>query len=270
MPDKLPKSKSFQDALNEMSIAFKKDIEALGLSLLLLGEFGSGKTFGMRTARKPVIIDMFDPRGGLGLRDIEGDGIYIDPRWAGDDPMKPTKFEEWSKEMDKRVKSGFFEGVGTYVLDSATTWSDAIMNQIMYKRGQAGKEPDTYDTHWKPQKEAVKKYIKTLQSLPCDIVVTGHLKEVYRGKGKDRRLEKYVFKTTGDLAQYIPSLFSEIWIALPKKKATGLEYQVLTQSEKPHIARSRLAANGLLDRYEPLDIKYILEKVGMPTEDKPY
>jgi hypothetical protein len=45
-------------------------------------------------------------------------------------------------------------------------------------------------------------------------------------------------------------------------------YQLLTRASGMYQARSRLGKGGELDTYEKPDIKAILEKVGMSTDDK--
>ena len=260
---------TWKDLAREAEEEFLEAIKTYGFSLLLLGLVGSGKSTLLKTARRPTWIDMFDPRGGIGLRsEVSADkGLIVDTRWSHDDNMKPTVFKDWCKEMDKRLSNGFFDNIATYCIDSSTSWTQVIMNDIMSKRGTPGKEPDNYQSHWGPQKETIKKYMHLLQSQQCDLIVTGHLEPQYMGKGPDKRIHKYTYSTVGKLAEYIPSLFSEIWVATPKKKANGVDYRILTQSESPYVARSRLSEMGLLDQYEEPNIKAILKKVNFPHED---
>ena len=63
------KEKAFLDARKqaaELAEKYKNDRKQRSFNLLLLGEMGSGKTFLIRTARKPVHIDSFDPVGVRG------------------------------------------------------------------------------------------------------------------------------------------------------------------------------------------------------------
>ena len=51
-------------------------------SALVTGETNAGKTFLLRTARKPVHIDSFDPGGTKCLRDLIKSGdIIADTQW---------------------------------------------------------------------------------------------------------------------------------------------------------------------------------------------
>jgi hypothetical protein len=115
---------------------FDNDLEEHGFNLLLLGEYGTGKTYNLRTCPKPVWIDMFDPDGGLSLRDVVGkeksmeSGIFVDTRWSYDTIKKPKLFYHWTQEMKKRFRvdsetgKNWFDHIGTYVIDSSTSWTD--------------------------------------------------------------------------------------------------------------------------------------------------
>ena len=55
-------------------------------SALVTGETNAGKTFLLRTARRPVHIDSFDPGGTKGLRDLIASGdVVADTRYEDDD-----------------------------------------------------------------------------------------------------------------------------------------------------------------------------------------
>lgn len=212
---------------------------------------------------------MFDPDGAFGLRDVVGPehGIFADTRWSYDDYKRPNAFRDWQNEMKRRLNSDFFEGIGTYMLDSTTMWTEAIMNDIMFRLGTPGSMPADYDKHWGPQKKAIRKGISDVLKRECNVILTGHLKTIKDRKGV---IMKYEYRTTGDLAQYIPALFAETWIMDPRKAGNGIDYRVLTQSTGLKTARSRLAGNGLLDTYEPADMRHILKKAGFPIDNKPW
>jgi len=74
---------------------------------------------------------------------------------------------------------------------------------------------------------------------------------------------------TGKLKRRIPLLFDEIYCAMTKETSKGIEYQLLTRPTGLYQARTRLGKGGELETYEEPDIKNILRKVGMSTEDKP-
>jgi hypothetical protein len=264
-----------------VSESFRSNMTAHGFNLLLLGLRGEGKTFNLRTAPKPVWIDCFDPGGGNSLRDVEGmeHGIFIDDQWSHDSIDTPQAFMKWRALMKTRLRvdretgKNWFDNIGTYVIDSSTTWADSIMWHIMAAHGKPAGDPTLLDKKkafkdgWGPHKEKIKWAIAQLVRQKCNFVLTGHLQAV---KDKDGVIEKYEYKVTGNLSEYIPALFDEIWVTDPKNTPKGIESFVLTQNVGKKAARSRLALEGLLDKKEPLDIKAILKKAGFPYEDKPW
>lgn len=230
------------------------------LNVLLLGESGTGKTFLMRTAPGPVHIDSFDPGGSKGLREsITSGHVLVDNRWEAENPWAPSQFNAWEKETERRIKLGYFEHVKTYMLDSATTWSAAIMNEILKRAGIPGQAP-RYTHDFGPQKQAVSNWIKRLLSLPCNVIITGHLKtdrDELSGQITRR------FMTVGQAAVTLPLLFDEIWIMDPKESSKGTQYRVLTRATGKDLARSRLSAEGLLDQYEEPNLTNMMRKGGL-------
>lgn len=233
---------------------------------IILGASGSGKSFLLRTARKPIHYDSFDPGGTKNLRKwVDKGEIVADVRWEEEDPENPTVFLNWEKETKRRIQEGYFNHFGSYVIDSATTWSDSIMNQILKAAGLAG-HPPRWAHDYVPQKIKIHNWVKRLMKLPCDFYMTGHL-----AGSKDDVTGRmyYEFMTTGKGAITLPLLFDEIYVMLPKETSSGVEYRILTKATGTYTARSRLAEDGKLDTYEKPDIKHILKKAGFPCVDKP-
>ncbi len=260
-----------------MPLDMKKEIGALrkayaddktqsSFNMLLTSESGSGKTFIARTCRFPVHIDSFDPGGTKGLRKwIKSGDIVVDSSYESEDPMKPAQYARWKKKFTERVTSGYFDHFGTYMLDSATTWSEAIMNWILKKNGIAGTAPRfTHD--YAPQKIEIRNEMRRILQLPCDSIITGHLKLV---EDPEAGKHRFRFLTTGQGMVTIPLLFDELMTLRTKAIGTNVKYQLLTQSTSVYLARSRMAGNGNLSAIEEPDIKAILKKCGLPYTDLP-
>jgi hypothetical protein len=249
----------------EINKQYSEDPRRNTLNFLLLGEMGSGKSFLARTARKPVLFDSFDPGGTKGLQPwIDKGEIIADTRWEKEKPLAPFAYDEWVRTMDYRVQIGLFDHIGTYILDSATTWSAAIMNRILEKAGRKGDSPK-FTRDYEPQKRRIVNHIHEMLDLPCDFFLTGHLEPI-----DDPNIGiKFRFLTTGKGSIIIPTLFDEVWVMDPTDAANGVEYRILTQSTGVHLARSRLAKENLLDKYEVPNIKKILKKAGHAYEDLP-
>lgn len=262
--------------LSRVKEYYKGDSLQKRFSALVTGDTNAGKTFLLRTARKPIHIDSFDPGGTKCLRDLIKSGdIIADTQWESDDPFNPTVFARWMKATDMRFQIGYFEQFGTYCLDSATTFSDAVMSYQLASKNRAGEAPQ-HRHDYNPQKVFIVNYIKKLMRLPCDFILTGHLREVKKLVRIDAKTGiatediKYRFLTTGQAVVTIPLLFDEIYV-LKGRDGRGREpkREMLIDSLGEYIARSRLKANGLLEATEPPDIKALLKKIGMDWRDKP-
>lgn len=248
---------------------YKDDPRQNSFNLLLLGESGTGKTFFLRTAKKPVHIDSFDPGGSKNLRKwIESGDVVVDAQYEGEDPRSPYAFEKWKKEFEYRLKNKYFDHIGTYVLDSATTWSEAIMNTILKKAGIAGEAP-RFTKDYVPQKIEIRNQLRKCLDLPCNFVLTGHLEIKEDVDNEGRPMMKFRFMTTGKGMTTIPLLFDEVYVLSTRRTSSGPKYEMVTQNDGIHPARSRLAQDGLLKSVEDPDLKELLKKAGYPTEDKP-
>jgi len=274
--------KKFLDIKNEaakLQQMYVDDPRQNSFNLLLLGESGSGKTTLCSTAKKPIHIDSFDPGGTKALMPFVKSGkIVIDSRWESEDPTKPMcakssgapgkewAFMEWKREFERRVKSGYFEHFGTYVLDSATTWSLAIMNWVLDKGGIPGQAP-RFTKDYGPQKIEIQNYVKKMLDLPCDFIMTGHLES---DKDESTGKYKYKFMTTGKAEVIIPLQFDEIWTCVAEQKGmTNIEYKVLTAKNGMYPGSSKLAKLGDFKTWEEPDIKVLLKKAHKSVADKP-
>ena len=267
----------YQDELRNVKKYYEGDPLQKRFSLLLTGETNGGKTYLLRTARRPVHVDSFDPGGTKCLRDLIASGdIIADTQWESDDPFNPKSFAEWMKTIDIRIKVGYFNHFGTYCLDSATTFGDAVMAYQLASKSRAGEAPQ-HRHDYNPQKVLMTNYIKKLMRLPCDFIMTGHLREIKKllhldtKTGISREDIKYRFYTTGQAVVTIPLLFDEIYVITGKGGGAGREpkREMLIDSLGEYIARSRLKANGKLDAVEPPDIRALLKKAGLDWRDKP-
>jgi hypothetical protein len=252
--------------LKKVKEHYAQDSRQNSFNLLLLGESGSGKTFLSRTCRAPIHIDCFDPGGTKGLqKEISEGRIIVDSSFECDDPKNPKAFLEWKKVLAHRIRIGYFNHIGTYVLDSATTWSDAIMNQILKAAGMPGQAP-RFTKDYGPQKITIRNELQTLLNLPCDFILTGHLEAQ-----KDELIGsvKYRFLTTGKGDVTIPLLFDEIYVALADQKGMQeVKYKLLTRKNGNYTAATRIGRDKF-DVFEEPDIKKLLKKAGRPCTDKP-
>ena len=255
---------------------YETDERQQGFNLLLLGEYGSEKTPILLSARKPVWIDSFDPKGTVGLKKwVDRGEVIVDARYEDDDPYSPAAFALWEKNFTNRYRDkSFFSSIGTYCIDSSTTFTSAAMNFKMAESNRAGYTPSR-NKDYNPAKILMQNYIRKCLNLPCDFIFTGHLKRIDRllsidpSTGIERRDIKYRYDAIGQAANFIPLMFSEIYVVRPKETSSGIKPELLTSAAGKYIARSKLTSDGFLKDVEEPNIKAILKKVGLPAIDKP-
>jgi hypothetical protein len=248
----------------EIKNLYDSDPRQKGFNLLLLGETGTGKSTLFTTCPKPVHVDCFDPGGIKHLRPEISKGEIIPAIWEGDDPFKPDRFVRWERRMKELIQLSYFDHIGTYCLDSATTWSAAIMNEILKRAGLAGETPRfTHD--YQPQKTKIVNWLKVLLNLPCNVIITGHLEAK---KDDVSGVITYRFMTTGKAEVTIPLEFDEIWVTDTKATSKGINYRIVTARTGPYLASTRIG-RGKFDTYEKPDIGYLLKKAGLDANDKP-
>ena len=233
---------------------------------LIMGDSGTGKTYGLRTARLPVLIHSFDPGGTISLRDeIDAGKVIADTRFELEDPRNPSSFRLWEKAIGDLRNKSMFEHIGTYVIDSITNWTDSIMNQLVKEKGRSGGKPSMED--YLMQAIAIKSWIQIITTLPCDCIVIGHL-QIEKDETTGKMISSLLM-TGKKLPPRLPLLFDEVYVTITKPTPKGVDYFYLTRNDNFLKARSRLSKGGLLDMYENQDIKGILKKVGYNYEDKP-
>jgi len=242
-------------------------------SAIITGETNSGKTFLLRTARLPVHIDSFDPGGTKCLMKwIDAGHIIVDTRWETEDPFNPRIYAEWKKATELRIRIGYFEQFGTYCIDSLTTFGQAAMNYQLGMKGDAGGVPQ-HRRDYNPQKVEIENQIRRLMNLPCDFIITAHLRENRDLKSIDKSTGikyeeiRYRLYVTGQAVVTVPLLFDELYVLIGKGNPPRRE--MLIDSLGQYIARSRLKADGRLDAVEEPNIKKLLKKAGLHWEDKP-
>ena len=245
--------------------AYKTNKTSNHFNAIVYGDIGTGKTNLLRTARKPVLLHSFDPGGSKTIRDcIDKGEVVADTQFEKEDAKSPTAYKSWEKEFDRLRHSDFFEHIGTYVIDSATTWSDAMMNEILRKGGRTGTIPQIQD--YLVQQNTIRDTMKAFTMLPCDCILTGHI-----STDKDEMSGRMVssIMIAGKASVKMPLLFDEIYVSVSKQTAKGVEYSLITRNDGIYKARTRLGKGDTFETFEKQDIKHLLNKAGLDSEDKP-
>ena len=251
--------------LQELREAYKTSGSSKYINTLLYGGMGSGKTTLLRTAVKPVLIHSFDPGGAKVLTDeIDRGEIIVDTSFEKEDAKKPSVYMAWDKAYERLKNADVFSQIGTYVIDSLTLFSDAMMNEILRRNGRAGTTPQLQD--YMVQITTTKQYVASITSLPCHTILIGHI-EADKDELTGRMMTSLMI--TGKLKDKIPILIDEVYMTCTKESSKGVEYMLLTKNTGLYKARTRIGRNGIFETYEEPNLKSLLKRGGYDAEDKP-
>lgn len=276
--NKQKRAQQVRDEFSRIRDKYASDPRQQTINALVYGDWGSGKTTFSATSRAPILFHSFDPGGTTSIEGkIESGKVIPDTEWEvsveGFEDLKggvsgsgvktvtdPLMFEDWAKEINHLHKNNVFESVGTFVIDSFTTFSDALMAFVKNKRGTLG-EKNTYDD-WGANRDKTKNVIKQLMTLPCNVLVTAHA-DVDRDEVTGEMIGGPM--AAGKLTVEMPMLFDEVYFLSTKGDGEDVSYRLHTSKYKMYPARSRLASQHGLDSIitDP-NMKQILSQAGYP------
>lgn len=259
---------SFLDEVRRLQQAYDTDIRNTRYRALVYGSSGSGKTTSLRTARLPLLVHSFDPGGTKILSPLVREGkAVIDTSYENDNPKDPTAFANWDAMLDRLISANVFEGIGTYVLDSCTTWGQCALYAILKKAGRAGGTPQQND--WYPQMNLLEFAIRKLLTLPCDVILIAH-DTADKDEVSGRISRGPLF--TGKLTSRLPLMFDEVYYATGQQSSKGTEFVWQIRDNGTNKCKSRLsglaAGRGIaVPDVIPQDFKRIIGAAGYPIDD---
>jgi len=182
-----------------------------------------------------------------------------------EDPKNPSVALLWDKVFHQRKRQGLFPHLGTYVIDSITTLTMCVTGEYLKAQKRIG--GFLYQQDYNPIMATIENAIREVLTLPCDVLIIAH-DEVEKDEPTGRMYTgpQFIGKS---LRGRLPLLFDEVYYMVPEFKATGPEYRILTKNTGAVRARTRIGKDGRFATYETPDIKALLKKAGLPTEDKP-
>lgn len=257
-------SLDIKQTLAEIQGLYKDNARTSTYNALIYGPMGSGKTNILKTCRLPVLVHSFDPGGTTTIRDeIAAGKVIADNRFEGEDPKNPKVALAWDKEYERLKRGGIFDGIGTFAIDSGTTFSGAFMNETLKRANRTAGTPQQND--YLPTMMMLENAIKDITALPCDFIFICH-----EDSDKDEATGRMFVGPLliGKLKYRIPILFDEVYRATTTESSAGVKYTLLTRSTGLYVARTRLGKGGLFETYEEQNIKGLLKKAGYSTEDK--
>jgi len=232
-------------------------------SALIMGEAGTGKTSIIATGRKPILIDSFDPLNTLVLKELTDKGEVLVRQFWSEQSTAPTEYERWEKQWSKDCDTGFIGMMGTYSIDSCTTWIEALVNAYCKKKGRQDNIPEIQD--YQVIYNIIKDTIKISSTQGADFILTGHL-VAYQDEVTGRTYSELdIYKR---LKTRVPLLFTEKLVTLSKEVPAGIKHVLLTNAAGRYRASTQLGRNGKFANEEEPDIKLLLKKAGLSAEDK--
>ena len=242
------------------------------LKAIIYGVPKIGKSTIIATCPRPILVHSFDPGGTKVLSElIESGDVIADTRFEVENPLSPKAFQRWTKEMNDLETSKLFNHIGTYVLDSFTTWSQCIMYHVIKGaadksngKRKAGETPQQRD--WLSQMNEIEIWMRRLTSLPCHVLAMGH-EDVPKDEDGNQIGDKRPM-ITGKLAMRVPALFDEVYHLALKDQVKGTRMLQTQMGNRIH-AGTRIGRNGKFNQFEEPDIRALIKKAGLNADDLP-
>lgn len=237
---------------------------------LVYGAIGTGKTTLITTARKPILLDSFDPNGAetRAILPLIESGDVIVRDYGHDRWHKPIQYAKWAKETEELKRTGFLESIGTYALDSLTSFQRSMMYHILTlnKKGIKQELNMPSQTAYGVQLNTMIDIINDIMAFPCDVIITGH---ITTERDQVTLEEETRLLLSGQQSEVVPTEFMEKWITRVIRGQGG-EYQhkLQVKNDGKYKAETRIGG-GVFETFEDPDVKALLKKAGWDTSDKP-
>jgi len=236
-----------------------------GLKVLILGSYGTGKSYFAKTFPEPIFLLDFD-RGAISY----GDRKVFVPDYFTSEQNPSTLLSMVEADLDKLLIQSHPEGqFKTIVLDSLTTLSKVAMDLALQKRPVSPDSPPVWNVHYPMVKVYLDRILDKLRRFSGFCVVIGHV-EYQRDdlSGEVLALPALI----GKLQSYVPAIFDEVYFADVVSTKNGLQYTIHLSPKGFKRARSRLrSVFPQIPESIPNDWKHIsswLSK-GKPMSDDP-
>ena len=229
-----------------MAIQNAKDVTVSSehLKLLVIGDYGSGKSIFASTFPTPALIFDFD-RGILSYR-----GKDFDYCSYATDQKSWLEFEKDQREIAKLVTEGKYK---TIIVDSTSTMADLAMERALQldpKRNPNTNGP-VWNVHYGIVKTLVEGQLRKILQLQANIVIIAHLQLI-----KDEETGAILGAQPllpGQLSIKLPGYFDEVYYAFSKTKEGKAQFVLQTASKGHYKARSRISGEKHILPFE-LDV----------------
>jgi hypothetical protein len=215
---------------------------------MIVGPVGSGKTQLYRQLPGRKFAYLFDPNAvdaikgdpdidfvefipdvtdlDLAVKTLKKDALDRSRR-----DIKPKTYVEWEADWDERYAAGFFNQYDWIIFDSATTFSEIIMDRVQSLNGRLGKHPEQAD--YTAEMSVMKSVFRAATSI-TGVVVTVHTE-----MDQDELTRKVYGRLllTGRNRTRIPGRFAHILGTKVDKNSKGeTRYYCLTKQNREYPA----------------------------------
>ena len=202
-----------------------KNRDDINRNVMAVGPLGVGKTTQFLTLPGKKFLYVFDPNALESLEGADIDYLTFIPdkddltlaiqtlrkeggKVVGDRPrdIEPLTYVKWEEDFHARVEAGFFSEYQWVGFDSATTFSDIIMDRVLYLNKRQGKQPEFADHA--AEMNTMKNVFRVVAGFDCNLWVTAHTEEIQDETTK-RISRRIMF--TGKNRVRIPLMFGNIF-----------------------------------------------------------
>lgn len=226
---------------------------------LVYSKPGDGKTFGAGTFPRPNWLDFDKGIGTLmgrdfvakhGKRQIEYSQFTERDTEKSGVVKSHNAFDDACKYFDSWMAAGKRDQFDTWVIDSGTTLSELALNKAMVLLGK--KEfAATSNTHsqalatglvfpkiqdYGSERSIVEQFVQMVLDSNKHVVLLCHEKEI---SNKEGTVTGIVPLLTGKGVQAVCLKFDEVWYLKPRRLASGMVRELMTETNGIYMAKSR-------------------------------
>ena len=233
------------------------DIQATNvdrLSILLIGEPGTGKTHFLGTLPKPLYIFDFDD----GLRTLAGvEGIdydtYRDSPYGYNGKTGEGFYDwgtGWIKFMEKLASFTKDCPYKSVAIDTGTALMELAKNRARKRNPSNVQEPDSMEKqHWGEVGNLMRSALDLLTMLRCVRAFNGHVK---RDTNPLNDQVEFVILLEGQMQGKLPAFFDEVYYTniLKKKEGDKIKQSYVLQTQQSGLYKSARSRAGVPDGIE--------------------
>lgn len=256
----VPLSSPAEEQLARIRAAYERTPDRF--QCLLLGGSGTGKSTSLLTAKRPILVHSFDPNGMTGFDKEQQEGWLMVERFETEDAREPKLYNEWGRRVRELERDRVFDSIGTFCIDSLTSLFNHYAAQVVKSNPTKTKRdpelPVLQIADYGLAGVIIPQMIKHLQSLPCDLIITGHVdKEIDPTTGR-LSIGPALFKS---LRVSVPLLFSELYYTDPRPTSQGMVYEFIVAPDGEYAAKSAIG-KGKFKRREAADFTKLFQIAG--------